>query len=30
MDHLKGGRKREGKSRKADLLVKREESYWCG
>jgi hypothetical protein len=30
MDHLKGGRKREGKSRKADLLVRREESYWCG
>lgn len=28
MDHLKGGRKALGKSKKTDLLVKRKESYW--
>jgi hypothetical protein len=28
MDHLKGARKKEGKSRKSDLIVPRKEAYW--
>ena len=28
MDHMKGDRKTEGKSRAGDLLVKRDEAYW--
>ena len=28
MDHLKGGRKDLGKSKKTDLLVNRKETYW--
>ncbi|MGJ7493154.1 hypothetical protein [Variovorax sp. ZT4R33] len=28
MDHMKGGRKAEGKSRAGDLLVERNEAYW--
>lgn len=28
MDHMKGGRKAEGKSRAADLTVQRDEAYW--
>jgi len=28
LDHLKGGRKDLGKSKRTDLLVKRKESYW--
>jgi len=28
MDHMKGDRKFEGKSKPKDLLVKREEAYW--
>jgi hypothetical protein len=28
MDHMKGARKREGKSRKSDLVVERQEEYW--
>jgi len=28
MDHLKGGRKKEGRSRVEDLVVKRTEEYW--
>jgi len=28
MDHMKGDRKVEGKSRAADLLVQRDEAYW--
>ena len=28
MDHLKGNRKNDGKSRAADLVVKRQEEYW--
>lgn len=28
MDHMKGDRKAEGKSRAGDLLVKRDEAYW--
>lgn len=28
MDHMKGNRKAEGKSRAADLLVARDEDYW--
>lgn len=28
MDHLKGGRKEEGRSRDSDLVVERDEPYW--
>jgi len=28
LDHLKGGRKSAGKSKRQDLVVKRSESYW--
>jgi hypothetical protein len=28
LDHLKGGRKSEGKSRATDLVVNRTEEYW--
>lgn len=28
MDHMKGDRKTEGKSRSGDLLVRRDEAYW--
>lgn len=28
MDHMKGNRKAEGRSRAADLLVQRDEAYW--
>lgn len=28
LDHLKGVRKKEGRSRRTDLLVKRKEPYW--
>ena len=28
LDHLKGGRKQQGKSRKTDLIKPRTESYW--
>jgi len=28
LDHLKGGRKEIGKSKRTDLLVKRKEAYW--
>lgn len=28
LDHLKGDRKKTGKSRKRDLMVRRDESYW--
>lgn len=28
LDHLKGGRKKDGRSKRTDLLVKRKESYW--
>jgi hypothetical protein len=28
MDHLKGVRKQEGRSRKKDLVIPRQESYW--
>lgn len=28
MDHLKGGRKEEGRSRDSDLVVERKEAYW--
>lgn len=28
LDHLKGGRKKDGKSKRTDLLVKRSEKYW--
>jgi hypothetical protein len=28
LDHLKGVRKKEGRSRRTDLLVKRKETYW--
>jgi hypothetical protein len=28
LDHLKGGRKELGKSKRTDLLVKRKEAYW--
>lgn len=28
MDHMKGGRKTEGRSRAGDLLVQRDEAYW--
>lgn len=28
LDHLKGGRKKDGKSRKTDLVVERTETYW--
>jgi hypothetical protein len=28
LDHLKGGRKKLGKSKRDDLLVKRPEPYW--
>lgn len=28
LDHLKGGRKSLGKSKRTDLLVKRKETYW--
>ena len=28
LDHLKGGRKDLGKSKRTDLLVKRSEPYW--
>ena len=28
LDHLKGDRKKTGKSRKRDLMVRRNESYW--
>jgi hypothetical protein len=28
LDHLKGDRKNLGKSKRTDLLVKRQEPYW--
>jgi hypothetical protein len=28
MDHMKGDRKSEGKSKKSDIMVNRTESYW--
>lgn len=28
IDHMKGVRKQEGRSRKVDMIVKRKESYW--
>jgi len=28
MDHMKGVRKQEGRSRKVDIMVKRTENYW--
>jgi hypothetical protein len=28
MDHMKGGRKNEGKSKKSDIMVNRTEDYW--
>jgi hypothetical protein len=28
LDHLKGGRKDLGKSKRTDLLVQRTEAYW--
>ena len=30
MDHMKGGRKDQGKSKPSDIMVKRQESYWQG
>jgi len=27
-DHMKGGRKKEGKSKRSDIMVNRTESYW--
>lgn len=29
MDHMKGGRKEQGKSKKSDIMVTRSESYWA-
>jgi len=28
MDHMKGGRKDQGKSKPSDIMVKRQEAYW--
>jgi len=28
MDHMKGGRKEQGKSKRSDIMVKRTEDYW--
>jgi len=28
LDHLKGARKDQGRSKRADLKVKRTEAYW--
>ena len=28
MDHMKGGRKDQGKSKRSDILVNRTEQYW--
>jgi hypothetical protein len=30
MDHMKGGRKEQGKSKTSDLMVNRTENYWAG
>jgi len=30
LDHMKGVRKSEGRSRDKDLIVARTESYWAG
>ena len=30
LDHMKGVRKGEGRSRASDLMVARTESYWAG
>jgi hypothetical protein len=28
MDHMKGGRKEQGKSKRSDIMVSRDETYW--
>ena len=28
MDHLKGSRKKQGKSKASDIYTKRDERYW--